>query len=111
MMVQIVSVVLDVPTALNNCVKGNDDQPAPDAFIKCADPRQVVGIKDDKVAGTEAERVFVLLFRIDFIGRADLLDNRCIQPRAFIDLYSFLSIAFSNIFRVSISRNDYRVTL
>ena len=67
-------------------IERDDDEPSPDTIIGCADARQMVGVKHQRVARLEGKRVLVLLFCKDIVGGAELLDGRVVQSGTLLHL-------------------------
>lgn len=84
--IEILTVILDVAAAGDLGIKRDNDQSPPDTIIGCTDARQVVGIQHQCVAGLEGKRILVLLLSKDIIGRAELFDGRIIEPCTFLHL-------------------------
>ena len=86
--IQVLAVILDVAFAGDLRTERDHDQPAPDPVVRSADPRQMIRIEHQRVAGLEGERVLILLFREHIVRGAELLDRGVVQPRAFLHLSS-----------------------
>ena len=86
LVVQVVSIVLNVRVAFDLRVEGNDDQTTPCPGINRTDLGQMVGIEHEGVAGHIGKRVLVLFLGVDLVGGAELLDRGGVQPHAFLHL-------------------------
>lgn len=110
MVVEMLAVILDVTAAGNLGIKRNDNQSPPDTIIGRTDAREVVGIKDQGVAGLEGKWILILLFCKDIVGRAELFDGGVIEPCSFLHLGSDKKpLAFDlSHFRFDVAAAAYR---
>ena len=60
--IKMIGKVLNIARALDFCVKGNNDESSPNAVVRSGYSREVVCVKNEGVAGGEAEGVLVFLF-------------------------------------------------
>ena len=67
-LIQILTVVLDIRLPVNLGVKRDHDKPPPDSVIRGANLGKMVGIKDQCMRGGERERILIFLLGKKVIG-------------------------------------------
>ena len=84
LVIEVVSIVLDVRFSDDFSIEWNNDEPTLGASIHGTDFGQVVGIEDERMAGHIAEEVLILFLRVDFVGGTELLHIGCVQAHTFL---------------------------
>ena len=85
-MIKVIAEVLNIASAFDFGIEGDNDESAPNAVIGSGYAGEVVGVEDEGMAGGKAEGVLVFLLGEDIIGRAELLYRGVVQPCAFLHL-------------------------